>query len=104
MTLDSNIAAGDHVVIKFPRDRFTFLMTATSSLGRVVVIDHWPNNKIYYFIMASTNLLMNAAGSTIYLYNIRNANDYTPGVILELVFWASMRKIAYVTFPVSPVW
>lgn len=101
LTLDANLIPGDGIILRFPRDRFTFLMTATCSIGRAIVIDHYPTNQIYYYINVTTTITMNAAGSSFTLSGIRNANDPTPGVILNMIYWALQRRVAYLTYNIS---
>jgi hypothetical protein len=85
----------DHILIKFPRDRFIdhgypiFSRTgAISSNGQVYVIDIYDQNMIFYFVIITTQV---AAGSptSITLGNIRNPLEYTPGINLKLVYWNS---------------
>ncbi len=112
-TLASDIVPGDHIIVKFlTPSRFTFLRTgATSPIGTVVIIDHTllgtPLSvspvSIQYFIIVTTTL---TAGSPVSfdIAGIRNANDPTPGVALEMIYWQGKSKTKKLTFPLSPVW
>lgn len=44
LTLENNLVPGDSIILKFPRDRFTFLMSAISNIGRTIVIDNFQTN------------------------------------------------------------
>ncbi len=95
-TLASDIVPGDHIIVKFTTpERFTFLRTgATSPIGNVVIIDHTllgtplsvSPTSIQYFIEVTTTLTAGAPASFT-IAGIRNANDPTPGVVLEMIYW-----------------
>jgi len=72
------------------------------------MIDHYTTDEIYFFIMVTTTLTASTT-ATITLNNFRNANDPSPGIVTNMIYWsrqgtAIKQKVSLYTFPISPVW
>ncbi len=106
-----NLVAGDHVILKFPIkwngpsfSTFTPLYTGYgSNVGTVIMIDHYTTDEIYFFIMVTTTLTASTT-ATITLNNFRNANDPSPGIVTNMIYWsrqgtAIKQKVSLYTFP-----
>jgi hypothetical protein len=67
------------------------------------MIDHFTTNELYFFIMV-TNTLTASTTASITLNNFRNANDPSPGIVTNMIYWSKLggtikHKICLYTFP-----
>ncbi len=89
------MVAGDHVLLKFPikwngpsYSTFTPLYTGSwSTIGTVIMIDHYTTNEIYYFIIVTLPITASTT-ALITLNNLRNANDPSPGIVTNMIYWS----------------
>ena len=109
--LGVNLNIGDHILLKFPADRFYFKRTAaTSDSGTVDIIYHEVPvaervvnvkfNELYYLIRLN-KVITASASASFNLGNIRNAFKHTPGIDVKMIYWAGQKKIGKFTFSTS---
>jgi hypothetical protein len=75
----------------------------TSNIGSVIMIDHFTTNEIYFFIRVATTLTASTT-AIINLNNFRNANDPSPGIVTNMIYWSKQggtikHKVSIYTFP-----
>jgi len=107
------LVAGDHILIKFPANKFTFRRDSIgSNVGNVVVIYVAETDEIY-FLIRLTITVASGALRTIRLSNVRNSNgelksaprvDDFSGVITKMIYWSAYREVEHITFDVTDPW
>ena len=100
--------SGDHVLFKFPANKFTFLRSGiTSPDGTVRVIYYALLNQIY-FLLTLTTTKSSSSVQTFTLNGVRNSNgevtrptaDFS-GIVVNVIYWAAYAKIQTFTYGVT---